>query len=206
MILKMKSGDEEAFVKLIDSFSPMIRRYSYQMGHDDDVTQELIIRLICAIHRFNPEVYNGVRGSAEDYDMDLLEANLVIWVKNSIKHAVERLADKYETYNNTQMPILNCPAYDDNEEEMIDQVTDENADMAEEICSSIEVEKKLSKKLTEKEKTIIIHTILLGYTEAETARKMGISQQAVHKGKKRALEKLREEYLKDEYWKMKDDD
>ncbi|MCR4431217.1 MAG: sigma-70 family RNA polymerase sigma factor [Tepidanaerobacteraceae bacterium] len=194
LILKMKSGDEETFVKLIDTFSPMIRKYSYQTGYDDDFTQELIERLIYAIHRFNPEVYNRGKGSAEDYDMDLLEANLVIWVKNSIKYAVERLADKYETYNNTQLPILNCPVYDDNEEEMIDQIADENIDIAEEICSSIEVGKKLSKKLTEKEKTIIIHTILLGYTEAETARKMGISQQAVHKGKKRALEKLREEY------------
>jgi len=83
LILKMKSGDEEAFVKLIDIFSPMIRKYSYQMGYDGDFTQQLIERLICAIHRFNPEVYNRGKGSAEDYDMDLLEANLVIWVKNS---------------------------------------------------------------------------------------------------------------------------
>jgi hypothetical protein len=129
LILKMKSGDEEAFVKLVDKFIPMIRKYSYKMGHDDDFTQELIERLICSIHRFNPEVYNRGKGSAEDYDMDLLEANLVIWVKNSMKHAVECLADKYETYNNTQLPILNCPAYDDNEEEMIDQIADENADI-----------------------------------------------------------------------------
>jgi len=195
LILKMKSGDEEAFVKLIDTFSPMIRKYSYQMGYDDDFTQELIERLIYAIHRFNPEVYNRGKGSAEDYDMDLLEANLVIWVKNS----------KYETYNKTQLPILNYPVYDDNEEEMIDQTADENIDIAEEICSSMEVEKKLSKKLTEKEKAIIINTILLGYTEAETAKKFGTSRQAVHKAKKRALEKLRKEYSKDEYWKMKDD-
>jgi RNA polymerase sigma factor (sigma-70 family) len=55
----------------------------------------------------------------------------------------------------------------------------------------MEVEKKLSKKLTEKEKAIIINTILLSCTEAEIAKKMGTSQQAVHKGKKRALEKLR---------------
>lgn len=59
------------------------------------------------------------------------------------------------------------------------------------LCSSMEVEKKLSKKLTEKEKAIIINTIRLSCTEAEIAKKMGTSQQAVHKGKKKALEKLR---------------
>ncbi|MCR4432397.1 MAG: sigma-70 family RNA polymerase sigma factor [Tepidanaerobacteraceae bacterium] len=204
LILKMKSGDEEAFVKLIDRFSPMIKRYNYQMWSDDDFTQELIEKLICAIHKFNPEVYNMNKGPAEDYDMDLLEANLVIWVKNSMKHAVERLADKYETYNNTQTPILNCPAYDDNEEEMIDQIADENADMVDDICSDIETKQKLS-RLPKKQKMTVVYTILLGYTEAETAKKFGTSRQAVHKAKKRALDKLRKEYLKDKYWKMKDD-
>lgn len=145
LILKMKSGDEEAFIKLVDRFSPMIKKYGYQMGYGDDFTEELIERLIYTIHRFNPEVYNRGNGSAEDYDMDLLEANLVLWVKNSMKYAVERLADKYETYNNTQLPILNCPVYDDNEQEMIDQIADENVDIAEEICSIIEVEKNYQK-------------------------------------------------------------
>ncbi|AYO29468.1 hypothetical protein D2962_01550 [Biomaibacter acetigenes] len=145
MILKMKSGDEEAFIKLIDRFSPMIKKCGYQMGYGDDFTEELIEMLICAIHRFNPEVYNRGKGPTEDYDMNLLEANLVIWIKNYIKYAVEYITDKYETYSKTQLPILNCPVYDDNEEEMIDQGADENADMAEEICSSIEVEKNYQK-------------------------------------------------------------
>ncbi|RKL61728.1 sigma-70 family RNA polymerase sigma factor [Thermoanaerobacteraceae bacterium SP2] len=201
LILKMKSRDEEAFAKLIDTFSPMLRKYSYQMGYDDDFTEELTERLINAIHRFNPEVYNRGKGPKEDYDMDLLEANLVIWVKNSMKYAVERLADKYETYSKTQLSILICPVYDDNEEEMIDRVADENVDIAEEICSDMEAQKKLS-RLPKKQKATVIYTILSGYSEAETAKKMRISQQAVHKLKQRALENLRKEYLKDDYWKM----
>ncbi|MDN5313042.1 MAG: Sigma-70, region 4 [Thermoanaerobacteraceae bacterium] len=76
--------------------------------------------------------------------------------------------------------------------------------MAEEICSDIETKQKLS-RLPKKQKMTVVYTILLGYTEAETAKKFGTSRQAVHKAKKRALDKLRKEYLKDEYWKMKDD-
>ncbi|MCR4431230.1 MAG: ECF-type sigma factor [Tepidanaerobacteraceae bacterium] len=60
-------------------------------------------------------------------------------------------------------------------------------------------------RLPKKQKMTVVYTILSGYSEAETAKKMGISHQAVHKLKQRALENLRKEYLKDEYWKMKDD-
>jgi DNA-directed RNA polymerase specialized sigma24 family protein len=111
----------------------------------------------------------------EDDDMDLLEARFALWLKKIMGYSVPRLASKHRKYRKKQLLILDSPIYDDNEEGMIDRMAaDEDIDITEEICSNIEVQKKLS-KLPKKQRTTVIYTILSGCSEAKTAKKMGIS-------------------------------
>jgi RNA polymerase sigma-B factor len=84
--------------------------------------------------------------------------------------------------------ILNSPVNDDNEEDIIDRMEDENIDVAGTVSSNLFVEELLS-SLTEKQRAVIEYQVLQGYTETETAIKLGISQQAVNRLKSRALQK-----------------
>ncbi|WP_398441251.1 sigma factor-like helix-turn-helix DNA-binding protein [Sedimentibacter sp.] len=57
---------------------------------------------------------------------------------------------------------------------------------------------ELTDVLTEKEKNIIIYIFLKGYSDVEIAKTMRISRQAVGKTKKRALQKLKCKFFKEE--------
>ncbi|MBS3968481.1 MAG: sigma-70 family RNA polymerase sigma factor [Clostridia bacterium] len=93
--------------------------------------------------------------------------------------------------------ILNKPVSteENNGQEMIDH-----------IVGSIDVEMEVEKSLflteafsllTPKQRTVVIANILLGISEKEIAKKMKVSQPAVHGHKEKALKKLRKHFTSD---------
>jgi len=123
-------------------------------------------------------------------DDDQQEAHFIIWLEKSLKYAALRLAIKHRKSREKELLILNSPINDDSEEDIIDRVEDKNVDVVGTVCSNIFVEELLS-ALTEKQRAVIEYKVLQGYTETETAVKLGISQQAVNRLKSRALKKIK---------------
>lgn len=59
LIRKAKSGDEEAMVKLHNSFKPLFLKYSFDSNRrmNQDCFQELSLHFILAVHAFDIDKY-----------------------------------------------------------------------------------------------------------------------------------------------------
>lgn len=61
LVLRAKSGDEDALTAVIERFRPLIQKYVRQAATEDahDVEQELIMRLILLIRSYREELPYG---------------------------------------------------------------------------------------------------------------------------------------------------
>lgn len=79
-----------------------------------------------------------------------------------------------------------------------------NSDTAAEAENSLFLQEALS-LLTPEQKKVVLATVLEGVTEQKTAKELGMSQQAVNRIKKRALNRLRKHFFQDDYTVTKRD-
>ncbi|OAT82407.1 sigma factor-like helix-turn-helix DNA-binding protein, partial [Desulfotomaculum copahuensis] len=108
-----------------------------------------------------------------------------------------RLAKKRRRLMEHERLILDAPAdVSDGEVVMVDTIA-AAVDVAGEAEGAVFIQDALS-SLTLLQREIITATVLEGVTEKETAVRLGISQQAVHKVKERALKRLRKHIVLDE--------
>jgi len=135
---------------------------------------------------------------------NLEEAKIVTWFEVGLHRESIRLYKKHQRLLEHEILILNQPISFKGEDgaEILDtlQNTDEmlnkmaiSNDPAYRVESSVFVQEMLS-ILTLQQKRVIRSTVLEGRTEFETAKRLGISQPAVHRTKERALNQLRKQY------------
>lgn len=92
--------------------------------------------------------------------------------------------------------ILDGPVDVSEEVAMVDTIAAE-VDVSSKAEESVLVQDALS-SLTSLQKEVIVATVLEGATEKRTAMRLGMSQQAIHKVKERALNRLRKYFILDE--------
>ncbi len=135
------------------------------------------------------------------------EAKLITWFEVGLRHEAIRLSKKHQRLLKHELLILNQPVRfndEDNNVELIDTFHETNElgkllvknDPCYEVESSIFIQEMLT-PLTRQQKRVIIEIVLEGRTEIEAAKRLGVSQPAVHKMKERALNVLRERYCVD---------
>ncbi|CCQ92480.1 DNA-directed RNA polymerase specialized sigma subunit, sigma24 homolog [[Clostridium] ultunense Esp] len=126
---------------------------------------------------------------------DMEEARIMAWFIIGLRHEAVRLAKKQKRLQQYERLILN-----DNLQKNYENDTAESVDIfAVNYHSRAEVEENVFLQealslLTAMQKTVIIATILEGYSEQEVAKQLGISQPVVHRMKRRALKRLRKHY------------
>lgn len=124
--------------------------------------------------------------------MDLEEARVVAWFVTGLRHEAIRLAKKHKRLREHELLILNEQLRDAGGEviaEMVDTVVS-TMDTLAQVEERLFLQEALS-LLTPQQKRLIIRVILEGATEQEVANEMGVTHQAVHRMKERALNKLR---------------
>lgn len=139
---------------------------------------------------------------------NLEEAKIITWFEVGLRHEAIRLSKKRRRLIKYELLILNQPLRSNNEDdgiEMLDTLQDETYYKFTgthnpfcEVENNMYLQQILS-VLTAQQNRIIRATVLEGRTEIETARRLGISQPAVHRMKSRALNRLRKQYILDEH-------
>ncbi|WP_254388540.1 sigma-70 family RNA polymerase sigma factor [Thermanaeromonas sp. C210] len=123
---------------------------------------------------------------------------MAAWLLTGLCHEATRLARKQKYLRKHELLILNKPVNQESEEEereMVDALASP-ADTLAEVEDTLFLEEALS-VLTPQQQRVIIATVLNGATEYEVAKKLGISQPAVHRIKVRALNRLRKHLVPD---------
>ena len=138
------------------------------------------------------------------------EAKIITWFEVGLRHEAIRLSKKHHRLLKHELLILNQPIKfngEDDSIEMIDTLQDGYErfyKLAGIHDPFFEVERNIYLKdilsvLTFQQNRVITAIIMEGRTETETAKRLGMSQPAVHRMKNRALLRLRKKYILDGY-------
>lgn len=116
-----------------------------------------------------------------------------------LRHEVTRLAKKHRRLKKHELLILDEFNQNTGDESarIIDTIA-ANSNTAAEAENSLFLQEALS-LLTPEQKKVILATVLEGVTEQKAAKELGMSQQAVNRIKKRALNRLRKHFIMDKY-------
>lgn len=158
---KAKFGDEGALVEIIDKFRPIIKKYSRKLKYETAET-DLVIELIKIVRNMPINSMNLNE-----------EREIISYIAASIKYQYYRLY-RQNALSSYQLPLndyilFNCQQVDIDSKIFINQLVD---------------------KLSTKEKFIINSIFFYGYKEAELAKMLKITRQAINKIKNSALRKL----------------
>ena len=124
---------------------------------------------------------------------DYEEAKIINWFVTGLKNEAIRLSKKYKKVSDREALVLN-KAVDPEEGkvELVDILAGKE-DVERTVEQSAFLKEALS-ILTEKQRKVILATVLESQKEKEVARKLGMTQPAVSQTKARALRKLKEHY------------
>lgn len=174
ILRSVQDKNEYAQLALLEKFSCTIRSFSYKLNYDGADT-DLIIFLL---------------GLCQTMDLSGFENDgaLVKYIYNSLRHEYIRLSKLNNGYKINEQLYGIDPSEIANNSKSIEDSTYSDVLMADELVNI----------LTRREKQIVIYVFKLGYSDAETARIMDISRQAVGKTKKRALQKLKYKFYENE--------
>ena len=163
ILSKCKLHDEEAYLKLIEKFQPLLKKYSYLLNYDDaynDMQLSLLeLSQVIPLENFQNN-----------------DAFLVSYISKSMKNKYIALSSKNQ---NIQSHILSL-------DEMMDYTDENNKDIKFNIILELNLE-----CLTELQKKVIIYRYYYEYSDNEIAKVLGVSRQAVNRLRNRAIEKLR---------------
>ena len=169
IILRSKSGDDNATLELIEKFKPLLRKYAYHLGYDD-AYNDLLIDFIELIHNIRLAQLR-----------DRSEGNMAAYICMSVRSSYIRRSKENKKSNNLVL---------------YSQLSDEELYCieADSAVSDIYFEYELfdiEKALTQPESSVVRMLYSSGYNVSEIARILGITRQAVNQMKKRALKKLK---------------
>lgn len=168
LIAKAKAGDQDSMMKILATFTPLIKKYSYKLNYED-AENDLIANTIQLV-----------------YDMPLFEndGQAVAYIESSVRNA-------YIKYVRNQIELReNEVSYDP---EII-----HNMEAFSEPFSEINIDLHVAiQKLSSKQRKIIVYKFFLFKSDKDIMRKLKISRQAIYKNKIRALEMLKK-YLEND--------
>lgn len=162
IIYEIKLGSQDAMEKALETFEPIISKYSFWLK-DEDARQELSLFLIEQIKNYPLESFR-------------CDAAFIQYISRSIYHEYIRLS------KHQQKQKENVLSFD---EQLQIPCSDE-----ENIERRILIYDLLS-RLSKKQREIIVLEYFYGYKDREIGNKLNISRQAVNKEKNSALKKLR---------------
>lgn len=157
-----KNGNKNAIIDIIEIYNPVLNKFN-RNSYSEDMKNDLILFMITLLDKIAIE--------KKEFKEDKY---IFSYIYKSLKHRyIYENSKRCHIYNNetTYDVLLNDVSYDNN-------------------FSNI-VFKDMVKNLTKSEKYVINKKYLFNLSEADIARELAISRQAVHKTHKRALNKLR---------------
>ena len=195
MLDKMKAGDASARNILIEKNLRLVayiaKKYNATNNEADDLISIGTIGLIKAINTFNAE--KGIRLAT--YASRCIENEILMVIRGSKKYANEVSLEE---------PIGTDK--EGNEISFLDIVSQDDEDVVERVELASQIKKMygvLERALTEREKTVIRYRYGLENfpekTQREIAKLLGISRSYVSRIEKKALNKMRKEFEKQEY-------
>ena len=168
LINMAKNGSESAMVELLNSFMPLILKFTYLMYDDDDFKSEMILKFIQLIKlEFNLDRLNSINNYI-----------VIKYIERSLYHHYILLSK----INSGK--IKNECGYEITENDFA--YNDEMNYILEDTLKSV---------LTEREYDCINLMIINGCTAEQAASLLGITKQAVNQCKIRAIKKLRIFYM-----------
>ena len=169
-----KQDDDEAMMDLIDTFTPIIKKYTRIMNYDEDFKSDIILKFIQVIK-------NDLNFDEFDEINDYI---ILKYIQTTIYHHYIALSKHYNKINISESSYDNEIIY--NLSDAIEVTNDNHMDK---ILLEI-----IESNLTKKEFKCVYFIIFKGYTAVEVSNMLGITKQAVNQCKKRALEKLKKIY------------
>ena len=161
ILIHAHQGSETDVCNLIDKFKPLIRKYARQLSYDCAET-DLIITILEFIRDVEPERIK-----------DCNDAILVSYIARMLRNK------KIDIYRNFVLRKLEIISADYDLADFKNNDIDEQLDWINYLS-----------QLSDKQRSILIRRYLLGYSDAEIARQLKISRQAVCKMKNKALNSL----------------
>lgn len=175
-VLFAKEGNSEVLMELIKQFKPLLKKYAWDLGYEDSY-EDLQLEFIKLIKEF----------PAENLSLKN-DAGVVSYIKKSIYHSFIALSKKE---HNHQYDIPFSDLEDEDNPNKIDGI------LAEEDSYYFADLEFLHKILTGTGYDIIIECFYFKRSIKEIAEKRKLSSAAISKSKRKALEKLRQAYVKE---------
>lgn len=175
-VLFAKTGNSEALMELIKQFKPLLKKYAWKLGYED-AYEDLQLEFIKLIKEFPTETLSVKN-----------DAGVVSYIKKSIYHSFIALSKKKHSH---QYDIPFSDLEDEDNPNKIDEI------LAEEDSYYFANLEFLHKILTGTEYDIIIEFFYFKRSIKEIAEKRNLSSAAISKSKRKALEKLRQAYIKE---------
>lgn len=164
LITQSKNKNKDSTLKIVDTFMPLIKKYTRKLNYDGADT-DLTISLINLIKKMPTD------------ENELLQKDKVIvsYISISIKNEYIRLSQKHSKVSKTEIlyedDILNAlQCYNENYDFIIEDLLSD---------------------LSELQKKVIKSIFLMDIKEIDLAKSLNISRQAVNKTKNIALKKLK---------------
>lgn len=171
LIKAAQADDEDAMLEILQSFEPLIMKYTSYMGHDEDFRSELTLKLITFVKTFNLDsLHNESNYAVISYIEKIVRNEYIAFSKNKNRTATHETHFEYEDFANLS-----------ESNEILQESTQDGL--------LYDVMKAL---LTEREYQCVLLTVIQGYTSEEVGKILGCSKQAINQCKKRALGKLKQ--------------
>lgn len=168
-----QQGDAVAYTRLLTAISPPLKRFlKSRLFNDaalDDILQEILIGIHTARHTYRPE------------------QPFAHWMYGIARH---KLVDYFRRYGRNNAREVSA-------DELVTFMAD-TANTPEEALSYKDIRQAL-RQLPEKQRHVVAMTKIEGYSMAEAATKLGMSETAVKVTAHRAYKKLREWLIADGY-------
>lgn len=153
--------------------------------------------LICKAYRGDALALRRLQRRLEEAR---IEARFWAYLKKYLQFEAAKQARRIRTNRERELLTLNEPMSDSTEEERLDFVPDRNSmdsgldlfDDPQEISADVFLSRRL-RSLSGRQWQTLYLSAIKGYPEAQIARALGVSQQAVSKAKLSALRRLRGE-------------
>lgn len=167
LIHKYRSNDNDIFVEIINEFDPLLNKYQ-RNGSYEDIKSDLTVFMFSLLSKI----------PLDNYDLKD-DKNMISYIHKSLNHRYIYLNKKYSNVINKERDLeINYIGtyYDDSYNNVLLE--------------------DMSSCLTELEKNIINKIYILGFNETDISRMNNVTRQAINRTHKRALNKIKMEYLK----------
>lgn len=171
LILSAQQWDKDSMQKIIETFTPMIGKYTKMMNYNEDFKSEMILHLIETVHAMDLSKFRILN----DY-------SIIAYIKNSLHHRYISLSKKQSTERKHENQF---------EDQDIETWLGEDYSAAD-AFDDLTIDMVMRKTLTDREYSCVKLMALQGMSSSDAARILGISRQTANEAKLRGLKKLLE--------------